>query len=254
MFSFFVLLISISARIQLLNPNYWTGSFRTAGVYSKLDDALASEVEKKLIDEGASKKDAQAFSSFFTSSRLQDFTEKNIVNILDYINAKTENLVIYFPLDQIPRDIREDLNITTDQISVSKLISTFGQNSTPAGEEIFIQLRTLGNYLTVSLIIAIISILIHLVLLDRIETAGSRLAALSVSLIASGVGTLALVLFLNIQMTNMARDLLASDKETIQIILGTLAPPLIFSITKLWTYLAIGTIVLGCVCFFLKRK
>ena len=200
-----------------------------------------------------SKKEAQQFSSFFTSTNLQSFTEKNIVNVLDFVNAKTDNLLIYFPLDQIPREFREELNITSDQISVNKLISTFGRESTPAGEELFIQLRTLGNYLTISLVVAAVFVFIHLFLLYKIELPGKRLVALGVSLIASGLVALLFALFLNIQTTNIAADLTTPDKELIQIILGTLAPPLVSNMIKLWTYFAIGAIVAGIACFFVKR-
>ncbi len=252
--SFLVLLISITAKVQFLDPNFWINSFREASAYSRLDDVLAGAVQKSLTEEGASKKEAQQFSSFFTSSNLQSFTERNIVNVLDYVNAKTSSLVIYFPLDQIPREFREELNITSDQISINKLISTFGRESTPAGEELFIQLRTMGNYLTISLVVAAIFVLIHIFLLYKIELPGKRLVALGVSLIVSGAVALLFAQLLNIQTTNMAADLTTPDKELIQIILGTLAPPLVSNMTKLWTYFAIGAIAAGIACFFLKRR
>lgn len=251
--SYVFLLVSVTAKFQLMDTNFWIGTFNESRVYEKVGPTLAKEAQKSFLEAGVNKAEAAVVSAFFSTTSLQSFTEKNIVLILDYVNARSNNLVVYFPVKQVPKDIRESLGLTSDQIEVKKLISTFGSQGSPFGDEIFIQLRTLGSYMTISFVVSLISLIIHLPMLYKLETPEKRLVTIGSSFVLSGILTLVLIVYANVQLGNVAKDLTLPGKEGGQIILGTLIPPLTLSISKLWAILSVVTIIIGVLIFLIKK-
>lgn len=250
--SFLVLLVLITSRYQLLDENFWITSLREGKVYDKLDTVLVNSNKSILGDLPTSKIEAE-IPSLFSSSFIQDFTERNISHVLGFINNKVSIPTIYFPSSHIPKELRSTLGIDSDEIPLTKLTSALGQN-TPIGEDVFLQMRALGGIINTSFIVGLITVLIHIVLLYFIEENDKKLKSLGISLIISGIAGLLFSLLINIQSNTISADLTLPSKEPVQIILGTLMPPLTANIIKIWIIVSVITIFLGIGTLFLKKK
>lgn len=252
-FSFVILLVSITARFQLLNSSFWIKSLRTADVYTELEPVLTRESKRIFIEEGARSDEIEEVAKIFQKNEIQNLVEKNIVHVLDFVNGKSQNPVVYFPLAQVPDDIKANLELTSDEIPVRKLISTFGKSSTPVGEEFFVQMRTIGTYLTISFFIALVTILINIFLLYKLEFKGARMTALGVSFVLSGLFSIAIAYLIGIYAESTAQSLLVPENELVQIALGTTIIPISENITQLWTIISVATIAVGIILMFTRR-
>ncbi len=154
--TYLVLLILITAKYQFLNNDFWIQSFRQGEVYSKLENPLQKSIREVFIKEGAGTSEAKEISSILEKETLQVLVERNLINTLAFVNGKVSEITIFFPLEKLPKSIRQDLEINSDEFSLNYLLSTFGSSSSPVGSEIFVQIRSLGNYIIISLIVTII--------------------------------------------------------------------------------------------------
>lgn len=245
---FLALLINATIRFQFLNPDFWAKTL-TTDVYEGVRKALTIDWEKDPFGKIAI--DPRLFKSIVTSSNLEDFTERNIKNFLDFVNGKTKELKVYTPLSRLPKGlIPAGLGLTSEEISYKQLISFFpGAQGMQIQEE---NLSRLGTDSTLAFLISLMLLSLVIYLMYRYTLPGKRFFVPGVPFIVTGVLILILVGVGSVIKLNMGKDLVASS-EPAEILLGTLVPPLATEIFKPWTYVAVGLIILGILVIFLKK-
>lgn len=224
--------------------------FSKADVYTKLETVIKKEIERSTREGGGSAVEARVFIALATAENLKDFAEKNIKLTFDFINGKTKELIVYIPRSRLPKGlIPPSLNLNSDEISLESALSLFGANR--GGPISLDQLSSLGLQATLLWISSLILLAVILFLIYKTVEGGKRLTPVGIALVFAGITTLLIVGAATVINTNLAKDLIGG--EPAEILLGTLGPPLLEGILKLWLYLGIAAALIGIVFFFVKK-
>jgi len=213
---FLSFLVATSAKFQFLNFDFWNGVINKQGFYEQLVSTL-----KK----GAQQKDAD-----ITKSVL----EENLKNFLDFANGKENKLFVSIP---------KGLPIASGRVSIDELTTISPGASSLVDPFTLIQISRIGLYATSSWIVSLAFTLVILFLLYALTDAGKRFISLGVALVIGGIFPFLLIGSLTVIRINWTGDAL----------LGTIAPPILQDMTKLWMYIAAGVIILGIILFFFKK-
>ena len=245
---FFALLINTTVRFQILNSDFWSKTL-TTDVYEGVRKAFAIDLERRPAREAVI--DPRLFKSIVTPANLEDFTERNIKNFLDFVNGKAKEFKVYIPLKILPKGlIPPNLGITSEEISYKALISLFpGAQGMQIQEE---QLSRIGTDSTLAFLVSLVLLLLIIYLMYRATLPGKRFVVPGIPFIVSGALTLILVGVISVIKLNIGREL-AMSTDPAQILLVTLAPPLATEIVRPWVYIGVGLIILGILVIFLKK-
>lgn len=248
---FLVLLIAITLRFQLLEPSFWENVFAVNGTYSKLSVSINKNLEAQTIAEGGVGSDVKIFTDLISPDNLKDVINRNIVNFLAFANGRANQIIVYVPINKIPKSLLS-ANFTklTDQMNLTDLLKEFNVSGIDLSQ---IQMISRAGtaawvFLTASIIISVLLLYILYLLIDS----GKRLLGPSIALILAGVAALAVFLLGTIIKVNWTKDL-ANSSNTGDAIIGTVAPPVIGGILKVWLIYAIVVIILGIILLFIKK-
>ena len=111
-FSFAALLLLITIRFQILNPNFLISSLRGAGAYEQsvalFKEYLGNTVEEELRAAGLDKlpieqqqlleNEIMELTSAIEANEVQDLVETNIFRFYSYMNSETGDIILYFPI------------------------------------------------------------------------------------------------------------------------------------------------------------
>jgi hypothetical protein len=249
--TFYTLLVLISLKYQFLDHSFWIRAYQNGNVYQELETDLKDAAVQAFSQEGVTPKEAQKITSALSADTIQDFLDKNTVNIINFINYKVPEIIIHFPLEKLPNDIRQTLEINSSEISLDYLLKTFGSGAVPVGSDVFVTLKYISSYLNATLVITGLLLILHIYLIYRVETPGKRLSATSASFIISGVTTL---IFIYVIKTNIFASLDTSNaSEPSQRLINTLAPSLFSEVFHLWNIISILLITIGIVILIFKK-
>lgn len=247
---FFLFLISTTLRFQILNQNFWLNTLQQEGVYENIEVALKEGFMQKAQEESVSTQESLLVSSLITADNIKVFLEENIVNITQFLNGTTQELLVYLPLERLPPQLTRTINLESNEVPIEELTTLLGNsqalNQVPLG-----LLSDLGLYLTIAWLI-IITILVSLTaLIYKLVKGGQRLTFPGLTFALSGLLTLVVVAFGSVVRKEMAKDLLQG--EPAEILLGTIAPPALSQILQLWMYIGAGFLFFGFLAFFFKK-
>lgn len=251
--SYLFFLLAVTFKFQLLDANFWISSLRQQGIYEGLAKTFLEGTQAELKKEGAASREIAEIAKLFTTDQAQTFVERNITHTLDYVNGKIEKPVLYFPVSDIPKDIKEEFGLTSNEVYVEELLSKIGRENAPIDPAVFEQFRLLGNIANFTFISALITLIITLFFIYKLEEAGKRLIFAGLSLFLSAVSSAIGIVWINIAKNQMAANLVTNTNEPAQVLLGTLAPPLLANMIGLWTPIVALTALAGVALFFIKK-
>lgn len=192
---FIIFLASLSLKFQLLNSSYWINSFEKNNVYPGLSKVL----EKGLESEGPGIK--------INDKILKNVFEKNIVNALDFINGKTEDLIFMLP--------QGNFNFKNQQ---------WIQN-----------IKGIGQYVNMAFLLTLILVLVASYFVAKFSPAGFVIASILISLIIG---------YLSLTFKTTQPELLVSSEPS-QLLIAYTAPAIFSDVFKLWIYICFFVLGLG---------
>lgn len=249
--SFTAVLVTATVKFELLNYNFLTNSFKTHNTYSGITKVLKNSINIQVGRGGGEINDIAVLTDLITPENTADFVDKNLFNLLNFVNGNASDLNVYVPINRIPKDILPK-NITEikEEMTLDELGNRFniaGLENLPLKEISHIGLYDYYILMTSTVILGTLLILI-LLLVD----VGSRLVAPAVTFILSGFVTILFVL----SATDVNKYIVQnfSGSMSINKILAlTIVPPVLDDLVKIWMYVGIGLILFGVTLFFVKK-
>jgi hypothetical protein len=267
-----VILVFLSAITFLfLNPNFYISSLAKPGVYKNIEKGLKASARDTLRAQltGENLKydqltvgerttiDSQIenFIAPVNEKNIQDITEKNVVLFLNYINGKSEKLIIYLPLSKwnLPSETLQKIPnyLKTENLDILKI-----KEENPdlnINSESILALKGLGLrikfYWIGALVITIMLFLIHLAIGD------SKFRFVKTGRVITGGGIILLFLSWVIKIfQNTFGQNIASRSQASDILAGTILSALLDSVYKLFLGCAIFLILFGLIMFNIKPK
>lgn len=225
---FLIGLMSVTVKYQLLSPMFWQETFDTHNVYMSLSIALKDLVEEKTINEGGSRGDVKILTNLITSENLKDFIDINLENILNYVNGKSDKIIVYLPIAKIPYGLLPKNLGIKEKMPLNDALKKL--NIVGFHENQIKQIPLIGRSMTYILIIDLALLFIIIIFLYQP----------GIALILSGVITLMLVFLGN------------SIKFSNQLVLA-FVPYILQNILNLWMWIGIVVTILGLALLFVKK-
>jgi hypothetical protein len=269
--SLIVLVFLSAASFLFLSPNFYISSLAKPGVYKNIEKGLKASArdtlraqltgenisydklsvgERTVIDNQIEK-----FIAPVNEKNIQDITEKNTVLFLDYINGKSERLIIYLPLSKwnLPGETLQKIPnyLKSENLDILKI-----KEDNPdlnINSESILSLKGLGmrirTYWIGALAITILLFLIHLALGD------SKFRFIKTGRVITGGGIIILFLSWVIKIfQNTFGQNIASRSQASDILAGTILSALLDNVFKLFLGCAIFLILFGLIMFNIKPK
>lgn len=97
LFSFLLFLFLSAIQLKVLHPSFWIQPLAASGVYQQLTSGVGQL--QRQIDAGMGKGVLQ-LEGVITQEKLRQATEENVSRILAYLQGKSKELLLFFPLDE----------------------------------------------------------------------------------------------------------------------------------------------------------
>jgi hypothetical protein len=248
---FLIFLFAVSLRFQLLASSFWENTFNSGDVYSKLSISINKNLESQAVSEGGRASDVKILTDLISPENLRDTISKNINNLLQYANGKAGEIIVYVPVNKIPKSLlSKNFGGVTEQIRLTDLLKEFNMYGITTAQ--IRMISRIGLWTWVSLIIVALLLLLLQYLLYLCTNPSRRLIASGVALILSGIVALLVTASGTIIRINWTKDLVGSSNVGDSII-GIVASPVIQGVLSVWLLFAIIAMVLGVVLLFLKK-
>jgi len=249
--AFTVILITATVKFEILNYNFLTNSFKTHNTYSGITQVVKNSINMQVGRGGGKINDITVLTDLITTENTTDFVNKNLFNLISFVNGNVSDLNVYVPINKIPKDILPNsITETKEEMTLEELGNRFniaGLENLPLKE---ISQIGLYDYYILMIATAILGSLFILILL--LVGAGSRLVAPAITFILSGLITILFVL----GATDLNKYIVQNFTGSVSInktLALTIIPPILTDIIRIWMWLGIGLIVFGVTLFFVKR-
>lgn len=244
-----IVVISSTIKFQLLKPDYWHSHFQPTNVYEPVAQYLREMFEEQTVKEGGSRADAKILTDIISGPNLELFIEKNITNILNFMNGEASQLFVFIPINLLPPGLLpRGLNIE-ELTPVDRLLTIFNVK-----QDLQLQrLSTLGPITHYLLIISIALSLLLMMILYKITDSGKRLWSNAFPFILSGLLVLILVGVGYVIKVNMGSELVKSSIIGDRV-LGTILPVIIGGIVATWLVVGVLLLTLGVGLVFIRKK
>lgn len=249
----FILLgfLAASAKLQILNANFWERTYEKYNVYSDLTMSLKQSIVQETISGGGKASEVESITSLFTESNVKDFFNKNLENILNYANDKSTELMVYIPVGIAPKGfLPARFANLPETMTVSALMEKFNAAGVPADRIQYISLVGRGVDYLLIIDLAVLAVLLGVFYI--LTQSGKRFVAAGAAFFVSGIIVLAFYFLGNLFVTQTAPVLLQGHTAA-EVMLGTLAPPLISEILKTWAVAGAAICIFGVVLLFVKK-
>jgi hypothetical protein len=248
---FLILVLGITLKFQILKPAFWENAFKSKNTYSNLSAVVSKSLRSQVIAEGGREGDVKILTDLISPDNLKDVINKNIFNILEFANGKVTEMVIYVPVNKIPKSLLpKSLGKITEQMSLTDLLQEFNVQGVDATQ---IQMfHSTGLMVSVFLVITTFLLSLLLFLLYVLTNPEKRLIAHGVSFIISGVIISIITALGTVIRINWTKDL-AGSSNLGNALIGVITPPIMEGVIGLWQTLAIISIISGIVLLFLKK-
>jgi len=234
-----IVLVSLTIRLQLLDPNFWKSDFKNNNIYVSLSNDLKVYAEDQNIKGGGKTSDLKVVTNIITPTIVEDFTTHNLDNSLGFINGTKKELLVYIPISKIPKELApKSVGLNTEEIPLTALMTKFNIDASTIPVS---QIAYFGQSINYLLIISIIILLFCLLCLFLLIEKGDKLIAIGLPLILSGFVVLSFSrVFVSIQITNK--------------ILYDFLPSILLQISKVWSLVGILLLITGVVLLFIRKR
>ncbi len=234
-----------------MTASFWEKTFTSGDIYSVLSASINKNLESQTIAEGGKASDVKIFTDLITPGNLEDLITRNVNNVLQYVNGKTSEFIVYVPVNKIPESLlSKNINTVKTEMSLPELLKEFNVPGISANQIQSISQTGTGSWILYILTSLILVLLFCLLFIS--EGFGKRLVAPGIALVISGVLALIIAGAGTIIRINWARDLAGSSNMGDSII-GIVAPPVIQGLLSIWLLFGSAAIVLGFILFFVKK-
>ena len=241
----------MSVKFLLLSPSFWQKSFETHNVYGTLAEKLRTQLEDKTVKEGGRRTDAVTLTQLITPENLKSFINRNVTNILGYANGKNTDLIVYIPVKILPPDLlAKNLSPIAEETPLTNLLTKLNMGSqTEQIRMIPLVGKSVDLILIAVLGLGTLLFLLLTILTDR----GQRFLAPGMAFLTAGIMTILSIIEGNTLRINMAKDLVQKSSAA-EVVLGYLAPPLIYELLKNWLIGGAIFILVGATLLYFRKK
>lgn len=243
-------IISATFKYALLEPQFWETTYEKYDVYSGLTNILKKSIINQTISDGGRSTDVSSLTDLLTNSNIKVFFNKNLENILGYINGNTRQLLVYIPIDLVPSGL---LPAKLSNLSQTMTINSFIEklNIQQSVQNQINSLYNTGKWANYVLIGDIILLLIIIFAFYILVEKGSRMIIPGLAFILSGLLVIVIYYLSHLIVGQVISTLLnASPAEAL---VGTLAPSIILSISRMWFLGGVILLIFGVIVMFLKK-
>jgi hypothetical protein len=257
---YFSFLLTTTFVVQLLNPSFWIKNLKKPGVYGYMEQALKiaarDGLRENLKKEGINlenlttgqraiiEKEMDVLLNPITKENIQEFSEANINNILNFVNGKSERLIIYLPLKKwgIPSAQSTQLPeyLTNENLDLIELID---QGNLNMSKTTISSIKNSGVKIRIWWLISIISLSLTLFLHYVLGGKDKKLESTLSFMFYGGIITLFGAWILNVVARTVGEGLEAKRKA-MEIFIGTIVPAILSETIKLWLIFGIATMLL----------
>lgn len=209
-------------------------------------------MEEKVATQGNSKSEAGDLTGLFTPANVKDFTENNIGNLLNFINGKYAEIVVYVPIDKIPKSLISTTFYGIEkEMPLSALLTELGITGINSSQ--IEQIKIINPVSTAALLISLIAVFAVLLALFKLTDLHKRYVFPGLALFFAGLLLLIGSQTGQVLVGDWIQSLPLQENLTGKIPVVVL-PTIISGITKLWILEAILGICSGLALFFIGKK
>jgi hypothetical protein len=227
-FLFFILILLVTVRFELLNKSFLFENFEKHNVYAQLSTALIDSLSKNSSFSKKEKADYAEFIQNLSPQIIKPIIENNLVQILDFLNGKSRDIVISFSLQGIgfqdASGFRWSLAEASDKNLRENISILYGISST----------------LTIAIAIILAILVAHFVFFGK-----------SIFL-SGGIGTIIISLIGKYYLTIVGKELIDAP-VFLQKLLGLMFSSLFFDIVTTWLVMG-GLLILFWLGLHIKTK
>ncbi len=247
---FVVAMLSATVKFGLLNDSFWKTSFAKNNVYAALSEALKNSLTNQVGKEGGNKTDVSILTDLITEDNTKDFVNNNLTNFIDYLNGKSQELIVYIPLNRAPKGLLpKNIAALNNELTIKQLAEKF--NVTGLDHLSLQNLSTIGVVVSYTFIGSLVLLAILIIFLIWIVESGKRFTAVGLAIILCGLLTLILAQFVAYLIVYISQNFAGADIA--RIIVAVSAPPLLAEMVNWWTYLGVVLIVAGALAVLVKK-
>lgn len=241
---FLISLFSYTFKFQILNVSFLEKAFENYGTYQSLTNAAKVYVEDQIVKGGGKASDSKILTDTITTPNIKVFVNKNLKNILSFVNSQSSEIVVYLPIDKMPQDLLPrsviglSENITLESLLIKLNIK--GVQNLPLNT-----LSTLGQTLYYLFIISCALSLFTILVIYLLAAPGKRLVALGITFLILGIILIPISFF--------PSESVFMGQELIQIIIASTVPAILRGILVFWRYVGTAVFLLGIIFLFLKK-
>jgi hypothetical protein len=258
-FSFAALLLLITIRFQILNPDFLISSLRSAGAYEQsvtlFKEYLGNTVKEELKAAGLDElpieqrqlleNEIMELTSAIEADEVQDLVETNIYRFYSYMNSEAGDIVLYFPIQTwgLPELItsQEPYSQLTENTTLDSVMGIESANDARTQlSQTKEYIKLVRSFWFIPLILSVLLLIFNYLL----STSPGKVKSSAWLLIVSGIYTLLMCGTAYVG-SNEFVERMATYGEPILLMMGTIVPHLIISIIYLWMKIAFGMIVAG---------
>lgn len=206
-------------------------------------------MEKQIVKEGGKVSDARVLTDLINPANTKDIIDRNLVNILNFANGRAREIIVYIPINKLPKGfIPKDLNVN-EQTPLPTLLSKFNiQINRNQIQWISIIGRTSSFLLMGSVVLLVTCLVLFIILND----AGKRFTFAGATLLLNGV-----LSFLIWKLTGSYVNSLTSNWQSQPAlekqIVAMVAQPVLTEIAKIWLLVGVVFTIFGIALFFIKK-
>lgn len=247
-----IFVIAVTFRFQLLNSDFWKTTFKSKNTYSALVTIIQSDVVNQVTSQGGKKSDVRILTDLVTEDNLKNFIDKNIDNSLNFMNGKTQEMLVYIPFGRIPKPLLPlSLNKVNEEIKIQDLLVKM--NITSVSTSQIQKINSLGLIVNIILMTSIVILSVVIFFFYKLTEEGKRFHSLGTSLFLSGI--LVFVFSKILGIVNEAISLgISRGINLARLIIGTILPPILNKISEMWIIESAILAGFGIILFFVRKQ
>ena len=249
---FLLLILAVNFRLQFLSASFWQSNFNTNNIYAKLSSSISKDLESQTVAEGGRVSDVKPLTDIVTPENLKDVIGKNIVNVLNYANGKSPDLLVYIPVSKIPKSLlSKSITGLKEQMKLSDLVKQFNVEGVSLA-----QIQAASRFGIIAWMLLIVTLLFLALLfycIYLLVSPGKQLVAPGLAFILSGITIYLFSRIGNAVQTSLANDL-SSSQSLGNSIVRIIVPSIIRGFLSVWTLSAIIATILGIILLFFKKN
>jgi hypothetical protein len=240
---FFLCILSINVRFQLLSSRFWINTFEKNAVYSQISAEIGTRLTSKVVAGGGEESDITVLSALVSTDNLKYFFEKNIQSFISYANGKSSEITIFIPFSSELGDFSEEISLMDflDEFNIAVV------------SESDIQMISKYGFFSWMAFVALLTLLVLIfVLLYLLTDSGKSLVSQGMAFILFGT-TLTMAFFIG-QFAGevISRDFTGSSNIGTSL-MAIITPPIIQNLIRTWIWIGILLFIFGILLFFIKK-